>query len=307
MTDTPGAQPAPQLRPFGVGDILSGTFTLIRQNPPATVGLVAIGTAVGAVLAISLVLATRNTTAAPVVANLAGYVLDTAIATVSGAVIAALGEGLLGRRITVREAFRRSRAGWVLLTWLVYSVIVTLIWAVPLILLSGFGVLLGLPLWVWLGIMLSLIFPVVVLERRNPFAAIGRSWRLVYGSFWRFFAIFILLALVTAALFLIAVLFVTLVTGFGIALLREHGKLESPGLVWVITIIVFALALVSLVAPMWLALICQLYTDVRMRREGLDLMVRLPPWRGGEAGTEFAATARAVPPPAPGPETGPAP
>jgi hypothetical protein len=299
MTDIPGAQSggqsAPQLRPLGVGDILSASFTLIRQNPPATIGLTAIGTAAGAVAAIVLVLATRNSAAGAAVSNLAGFVLDTAIIVVAGAVIAALGEGLLGRRITVREAFRRARIGWVLLTWLVYAVIVVVIWVIPLILLSGLGVLLGLPLWVWLGIMLCLIFPVVVLERRNPFAAIGRSWRLVLGSFWRFFAISLLMSIVTFALFAIATLFVTLVTGVGLTLLREHGRLHgSFGLVWLVTFIVFALVLVSLVAPMWLALSCLLYADVRMRREGMDLMLRLPPWQGGPAGDEFAATAPGI-------------
>src|SRR5215510_6791931 len=41
----PPAAPAPggvPLRPLGVGDILSGAFTLIRRNPVATLGLAAI-------------------------------------------------------------------------------------------------------------------------------------------------------------------------------------------------------------------------------------------------------------------------
>jgi hypothetical protein len=183
-------------------------------------------------------------------------------------------------------------------------VVVSIVWAVPLILLSGFGLLLALPLWGWLAVMFCLAFPVVVLERRNPLAALGRSWRLVYGSFWRFFAISVLLAVVTAVLFFIAALFVTLVTGVGISLLLKHGKLENPGAVWLVAIIVFGLVIVSLVAPMWLALLCQLYTDVRMRREGMDLMLRLPPWQDEPAGAEFAVTARAAPVPPPAPPGG---
>jgi membrane-anchored glycerophosphoryl diester phosphodiesterase (GDPDase) len=173
-------------------------------------------------------------------------------------------------------------------------VIYAIVWGVPLILLSGIGVLLSLPLWIWLGTMLCLVFPVIVLERLNPFAAIARSWRLVYGSFWRFFWISILLGVVTVVLFVIATLFVTLVTGVGIGLLREHGKLENPGAVWLVTFIVFTLALITIVAPMWLALVCQLYADARIRREGMDLMLRMPRWQHGPTGDEFATTARAV-------------
>ncbi|HUC59374.1 MAG TPA: hypothetical protein VMA95_18370 [Streptosporangiaceae bacterium] len=300
MTETPGAgqgyQPAARLRPSGVGDILSGSFSLIRQNPGATIGLTAAGTAAGALAAIIVVLATRHTTASPLANDAAGFVLEAGIVAVSGAVIAAIGEGLLGRRITVREAIRRSRAGWVLLAWVTYSLMVAAIWGVCLLLLSGAGVLLSLPVTYWLGIMLCLIYPVVVLERRNnPFAAIGRSWRLVFGSFWRFFWTACLLGIVTVVLFIIAALFVTLVTGTGLALLFAHRKLENPGSVWLVTIIVFALVLVSLAAPMWLALVCQFYADARMRREGMDLMLRLPPWRDAQAGNEFAATARESP------------
>jgi hypothetical protein len=301
----PPARSPVQLRPFGTGELLSAAFTLVRQNPTATIGLTAAGTAVGAVLAIIVVVTTRGATSAAVTSNLSSFVLGSAIVAVSGGVITALGEGMFGRRICARTALRRGRTGWILLAWLTCSVIIALVWAVPLLALSGFGVLLSLPAWIWLGVMLSLTFPVVVLERRNPFAALGRSWRLVYGSYWRIFGRFLLMIIVVAVLFVISALFVSAVTGLGITLLRAHGKLPgNPGLLWLITITVFTLALVALVAPIWLAFICLLYTDVRMRREGLDLMLRLPSWSAGQPGTEFLATLPAppaAPPPGPWP------
>src|SRR5262249_19853328 len=90
------------LRPLGGGDILSGSFTLIRQNPAATLGLTA---ATVTALAISLVFVffIASQTAAGVA--LLGVPLVLLFFGVQlGGLVAAMGRILLGHKVTIRDA-----------------------------------------------------------------------------------------------------------------------------------------------------------------------------------------------------------
>jgi hypothetical protein len=247
----------------------------------------------------------RHASESVAIDNVASFLFDTVLATVAGAVLAAHGQSVLGRKIGIKEAFGRARIGWVLLTWLTVAVILAIIWLGPVFLLHGFGVPLGFVLWIWLAIMLCLMFPVVVLERRNPIAAIRRSWRLVYGSYWRFLGIFLLFAILTVILFYVLGLFILVGAGAAIVVLHSHGQVsDGTKLALIIAGVVVYLVVSSLVTPLWLALLTLLYTDLRVRREGLDLVLQLRPAGQPLTGDEFASTAApppawAPPPPAP--------
>ncbi len=282
----PGGIP---FRPLGFGDILSGTFTLVRQNPIATIGMVAIGTFVGAILAIvlSFVLNRSGSAGASFLAYIPALVIE---AVVGGSVLAALGQALLGRKISIGDAIGLSRMGWVLLTGIMYWLVIAIVWGLPLFVLHGFGLLIALPLGAWLGIMLCLTFPVVVLERQNPWAAMGRSWQLVKGSFWRFFGTFAVLFIMVSILFFVLGLILSIAGATGIAASRGNGAVA--GGVAVGAIIAFALVyfvIISILVTLWTALVVLLYADVRMRKEGMDLVLQQAAQNQTLTGDEFAS------------------
>jgi hypothetical protein len=270
------------LRPLALGDILSGTFNLIRKNPAATIGLAALGTLCGAILAIffSWIAGSAD------VGEIPAFVLD---AAVGGGVVAALGRAFLGQKISIRQAVELSRLGWVIVSGLIYWLIIGIVWLVPLWALHGFGILIAFPLGAWLGIMLSLTFPVVVLERQNSIAAISRSWQLVKGSFWRFLGIFALLIIVMVILYVIALIIITVAGIAGVAVLHGNTALAGGAAIGgIIALAVLYFLMASVVTALWTAVIVLLYADVRMRKEGMDLILQQAVQNNALTGDEFS-------------------
>jgi len=271
--------------------MLSGTFTLIRQNPGATVGLVALGALAGSILSIALAfLADKSgSSGGAFLADIPAFLIDGAV---GGGVLAALGKAFLGRKISIADALQQSRFGWVILTGFLYWVIIGAIWIVPVLLLHGFGVLISFPLAAWVGIMLCLMFPVVVLERQNSLAAFGRSWQLVKGSFWRFFGIFALLFVVGIALFFVFSVIFGLALGLSVGLSRSNGTATTGvaiGAIIGFAILYFVVS--SVLVALWSSMIVLLYADVRMRKEGMDLVLQQAAQGGALTGDEFASHA----------------
>jgi len=278
----PGAVP---LRPLGVGDILSGSFTLIRQNPGATLGLTA-ATVTALAISLALVFFIASLTAAAVALIGAPLILLFFGAQLGG-LVAAMGQSLLGHKVTIRGALRQSRAGWVILALITLAVPFVGGWTLLGITLKGWGVLIALLLTAWLAVMVSLTIPVVVLERRNPFAAVGRSWRLVLGSYWRVFGIYILMYLIMWILSFIVSLPLELITGLA-------GASAGGGRVTV-TLALAALAIgeiviTSLALTIETGVVVLIYADMRMRKEGMDLVLQQAAMTHQLTGQEFAAT-----------------
>ncbi len=138
--------------------------------------------------------------------------------------------------------------------------------------------------------MLCLTFPVVVLERQSPWAAVGRSWQLVKGSFWRFFGIFAVLFIIISILFVVLFLILLFAGATGFAASRGNGAVAG-GLA-VGAIIAFALiyfVIISVLFTLWTALVVLLYADVRMRKEGMDLVLQQAAQNQTLTGDEFAS------------------
>lgn len=283
-----GAAPGPggvPLRPLGAGDILSGSFTLIRQNPAATLGLTAsVVTALAAAVLVLFVIAVNTTGAVMLVAAplvLAGFALQ------AGGLTAALGRGLLGRKLRITDAIRLARTGWVLLAVVILTLAAAVVWVPLLALLKGWGLIPALLLTAWLTVMVSLTVPVAVLENRGPFPAIGRSWRLVLGSYWRVFGIYLLMYLLTWVIgFLVdlPLLFASgLLGGLGSG---SKGTVSAAAVVYAIgEIVIFSLTL-----TIDLGVIVLVYADMRMRKEGMDLVLRHAALSRPLTGDEFATT-----------------
>lgn len=105
----------------------------------------------------------------------------------------------------------------------------------------------------------------IVLEGRGPISGLGRSWRLIRGSFWRSLAIGVLVALLSYIISLFPALLVS--SGLGMfsqgdaaAVLRD----QAVGTLVAQVGSIFA-------APLLFSIYTLLYYDLRIRKEGYDL------------------------------------
>ncbi|MHB1595688.1 MAG: glycerophosphoryl diester phosphodiesterase membrane domain-containing protein [Streptosporangiaceae bacterium] len=305
----PGGVP---LRPLGLGDILGGAFVLVRRNLAATLGAVALGNVVGAIIAAIVAVLNINSAqtggfSGPTGSGAWSIVADilASVAEIAGmaAALAAFGRMILGRKISLADAFRRSRLGWILLTVLLFYAMIFVVFFVPILALHGPGLILGFLLlfafYLVIGILLSLTLPVVVLEGRNPFRAFERSWQLVRGSYWRFLGIFALVVVMLIVLSL--VLFFIL--GIGLAILGVSGQFGTANSAAVSTpaltgLMVGTIALYGLIGTAvetyFAGVLILLYADARTRREGLDIVLDQAARTQALTGEEFAVTASAA-------------
>jgi hypothetical protein len=135
-------------------------------------------------------------------------------------------------------------------------------WAVlPGVLLS-FGTVV---LLVFAYVRLAVASPALVMERLGPIAALGRSWGLVRGSWWRVAGVLLLSAVITNLLTAIVTVPVTTVAGV------LSGFNGDWGLTSILAAGVATLLAGIITLPFSAAVTGLLYTDLRMRREALDI------------------------------------
>jgi hypothetical protein len=349
----PGRPSAPKpgvipLRPLVVGEILDGAFSSIRQNPKATLGLSAILLTITGVISTAITLIVGNliggiseanlpsnptpaqvwhylghTLAIQGTAALVAAVLAVLIQGIlSGLLTAVIGRGVLGHRITARQAWRITAprlpaligaafavlgllVGLLVLGLAVLGLVLFVIYLVGaptgvIVLVGVLGFFPVLALTIWFGVMLSLAAPAVVLERQGPLQALRRSWRLVSRSFWRVFGILLLAGLiVTMAGFILEL-------PFGAAAVLSGGNFLSghtPGLATTLISAVGRIVAGTVTRPISAGVVVLLYMDMRMRKEGLDLALQTAAGSEQAPGDEFASVWR---PPADGRAVGPA-
>ena len=343
----PGGIP---LRPLILGDILGGAFTSVRRNPTATIGLAAIALACYGLVSTGISLVQRHllrnlpTALRPgqtpgqvghffshFIAILAPTLVLTTIiallfqAILTGLLTAVIGPGALGRRISLGDAWKTARlprviGAAVLITavlagsWAVVAAAVVVLAVIHVTLaavLVGFvGAVAALAVTFWLSVMLSLATPAVVLEGLAPAAALRRSWRLVSGSFWRLLGIYLLTGLIVAMAALV------LEIPFAIAAAITGGGLSAfgaTGTVSVTSLIISAVGSVvagSIARPVSAGVTVLLYLDMRMRKEGLDLVLQNAALSHQLTEAQFTALWSSPGPqagPGPGPGRGPGP
>jgi hypothetical protein len=242
----------------------------------------------------------------------------------TGMLTVVVGRSVLGEQITAGEAWRRTlpRLPAIFGATVLFFLVILGLWAVYLgigvalvaghtpngaaigyFLVAGVAVI-GLTVWLWTSFLLA--NQVVVLERTGPVRALGRSWRLVRGSFWRVFGIALLTQLVVG----IASTILQLPFSIPAGIITSHAgaPLHPPILavaIGTIGTIVGRAVTGALLAGVYVLL----YVDLRMRKEGLDMALRTAtgpegPGSSGTAGDEFATVWRPPSRPA-GPEQGP--
>jgi hypothetical protein len=137
--------------------------------------------------------------------------------------------------------------------------------------LLGYGVLIAamalvfclFPLWIWIWVGWAVVMPVMFVENVGLGAAMGRSWRLVQGRWWRTFLILFLMFVLSYVVSIALSAFITL----GQTLLEI---VVSPAVVlWISG--ATSVLVSSLVDPVIQIALVLIYFDLRVRREGLDL------------------------------------
>jgi hypothetical protein len=215
-------------------------------------------------------------------------------ALLQGVVAIEVASASLGERLTAREIWARGRGRWgavvgwaLLLSLALMAAIVVLVTVIVVMVATGersgllagvaVGVVGGLVLAVvavWLWITLAFVPSALVLERRPLPSAIGRSWSLVRGRFWRTLGILALLTVVVQTATTVITAPFSLASSFAGPLLNPAGA-ESTDLGLVLGMNLVAVALSAVVGAVGAVLVAAgatlLYVDARMRTEGLDL------------------------------------
>jgi hypothetical protein len=214
-------------------------------------------------------------TAAPSFGMFAGYAAMAAGAQLmffgraylDSAILAAFPQMLYGR-VSDRAAFLKGglpRYGWYLLTGYLVSLLASLAAVASFVVLFAGGIV------VWT--LLSLAAVIAVLENANTVQAIQRSYVLTKPHFWRVLGYLVILS-VLVGLFEGAIASPLIVRQIVVAVQNPDAVFQQTSLVWKIVEGLVLAAAMTLVAPIMPLALAHLYTDLRARSEGMDLIVR---------------------------------
>lgn len=256
-----------RLRPLEIGDILDETFRMYRRHFFLFAGIsVILSIPLAALTGYSFFTLFSNflqqaTTDQP--PDLSGvmsqlptfvvfYLINLALYPfLYGAVTYAACESALGRPVTVWGALGGTLRRYL---WIASYLVLIVLMVITFCLL---------PLWIWIWVGWIAVLPVMFVENAGLIAAMGRSWQLVQGRWWRTFLIvflmFILVEVVSLALgaflyLLQTLLQIVLSTYLSLAISEAASVLIG-----------------ALVNPILQIAIVLIYFDLRVRREGLDL------------------------------------
>jgi hypothetical protein len=211
-------------------------------------------------------------------------VQSAAIALAIAACFKAISAAYLGERADAGDSLRYAlgRTIPLILCYIVFVIIVSI------------GTLLLIIPGIWLATKLSMSFAALVFERKGPFGALGRSWRLTGGNFWRVFGTLLVVAI-------IVIVFQLVVGGIVGAIL---GGSNASELAAAIVTTILNVLLLAVTYPLWAAVVSVVYYDLRVRNEGFDLQL-LAQGVGAdtsrfESAPERQAPPQQPPPPSPG-------
>lgn len=265
--DAKVSAPAPlRLRPLEIGDLLDETFRIYRRHFVLFAGISVIlaipsaglaGYSIfslfsGLVQSASATTPNFDTLTASLVVLAIGYLVNLLLAPfTSAAVIYAACESAMGHPVTIWGALRGVlRRYFAILGYLLLIGLMLLMFCL-------------LPLWIWIWVGWVVVLPVIFVENVGLGAAMGRSWRLVEGRWWRTFLILFLVILVWYVVQIALGGFLSLANSLlGIVVSTYLALAISQA----VAVIVSALAI-----PVFQIAIVLIYFDLRVRREALDL------------------------------------
>jgi Membrane domain of glycerophosphoryl diester phosphodiesterase len=231
----------------------------------------------------------------------------------TGMLTVVIGRSVLGHTITAGDAWRiaRPRLPALLGVTLLIPCIILGVWLLLGAILLGLalghatgglvalvavpGIIAAFCLTIWFSVKFRMAGPAVVLEREGPARSLARSWRLVKGSFWRVFGITLLAGLivaVTSAILQIPFSVLSALVG-GSSPFFGGGTYAGGTALGVIIGAIGGIIAGAVTRPIAAGVTVLLYVDMRMRREGLDLVLQTAAADGTAAsGDEYAAVWR---------------
>jgi hypothetical protein len=262
--------PVTPLRPLGVAEILDGGVRLVRRNARTVLAIAAPFAVLRTLTYGLLTYATLNSRDAAALAAAGSLLLAILLGTVlTGLLAPVYTADLLGSRVSADAALRRVglRTGVLLV---VLGLVETIAQGAGLVALVVGGV------WLW-GIW-AVAAPALVLERSGLRGALGRSVALVRGAFWRTWGIRVLGWLLVSILSFVITLPFQVIASYAVHYnpFDTSASVGHPGL-YVLILSLGGVLAALLILPIASAIDVLLYTDLRIRKEGMDILVGLPP------------------------------
>jgi hypothetical protein len=276
---------APQLRPLALGEILDVSIKLVRRNWRTLATLVLVASVPVAIVSVLITTSTTSydpsadvRTRDPGSAYGAGVAVNELLQLVlyllaTVACFRAVADAYLGRptdwRTSLRFAARRAPAAFAMLILYFLG-----LFAGVLVILVGA---------IFLAVRWSVALPALMLERRGPVAALGRSFGLVKGFWWKVFGTL----LVAYLLVVVATFAVGAVVGGLLAIFTSVDSLLGLILQEAVGVVVQLFTL-----PLFAAVTIVLYVDLRVRKEGFDLALMADHIAQREGGAAFGPAER---------------
>lgn len=291
----PGVIP---LRPLSLGEILDGAISTMRAHPRLMLGVAAVVVTITQLLVLAATYPLLDDLA--MAANINQFTPPSEIWSIfgksmfvaavgliipiisrvflSGFITLVVGSAVLGQPLTFRDVWARVRPRLLPLLGLtmIYPAIafgVAVVVFLLLLLSPALGVLVLLGVVVvaiWLLVMFSLAAPALVLENASVGRAFGRSRHLVRGSWWRIFGISLLAGVIaTVIALIIGIPFEYF--GDGFATVTSGETLPTLTTKYLLLTTIGGIIAATITEPFAVGVGVLLYTDQRMRREGLDI------------------------------------
>ena len=247
-----------QFQPMGVRQIFLSALRYYRVNYPKLAGIAAPGTLIGGLTFQAVWIYGYAKIVGPQV--LAAALPYTALTVLQSLIVTAAGtfvisQGLLGRSISVGEAYARVLGSlFPLLGVLIICMLGSLVFST---IAAGIGLLVfvpGIVVYVWF----CLAAPIVIIEREGGFGALRRSRVLVKGFFDKAFLLVVWLTLAEAFVVILVLTLPFLVGSF-------------PGFPSLLSFLSICLSLP--INALRVISTTMLYYDLRIRKEGYDLQV----------------------------------
>jgi hypothetical protein len=286
---------APRLRPMNLAALLDTAFALYRRHFALLAGISVI---LGIPEAILNALISALTFSRAVTQSSPGSIHFTSLTSgapgitglvsaafgiiITGAIAFAVSRIYLSEPVTVESAYRGvGRSGFLRLIGAVLlgALIGILVFLIPAVLLitgvvAGFALLDGVAVilffaailaGIYLFVMWQFVPQAIVVEGHGIVDAFRRSWHLVEGTWWRVFAIYLVLTIMVGILG-------SIVGGIAGGILAVSGG--DRGAIFLAQVI--AQFVTVLITPFQLCAMTLLFFDLRIRKEGFDLeqMVR---------------------------------
>jgi hypothetical protein len=277
----PGCIP---LRPLGASDILDGSFKVIRRNPRTMLGASALVSVVQVAISTVVQLVALNqigqvkidrsdgsgsTDLGPLLGGelttFAGLLIRLVIGSVlTGVLVVTVTQDVLGIQLTPRQAWDRVRPR--------VGALIALSFLTGVIEFLGLIPLFVLGIWLW-GIW-AVAVPALIIENTTIRGAWGRSKQLVDGTFWRVWGIralgWLLVTVITGVITLPFEVIGLLVSG------ADFGDLANghQPVALVLFVAIGALIANTFTAPVLAGIESLIYVDLRMRKEGLDIVLQ---------------------------------